>query len=176
MKKHSKCLTEATQPTLHLLERVLTENGFDVENDGGKSIIVETPAVPLFMSILDGGSILDMSGIIELRPEGPLHQKLRLANWLNNADLIVRYSLGEAINANLPIDRILLPDVTAIWCNIALPVRCGFSAKPFLAAVNLLIDGLQFAFAAAEEDGLLDGANCDKCAEQFETEEDSYAH
>jgi hypothetical protein len=130
------------------------------------------------VGILHATQVLDISGLIELA-SGSLRKKLRFINWLNNADSIVRFSLGESTSPRSPVDRILRPDTTALWGNIALPFGSGFAANQFLDGLHMLEDGLDLAFAAAEEDGLVDDPVCDKCAETLEDKEEEevvYAH
>jgi len=50
----------------------------------------------------------------------------------------------------------------------------GISVKK--AAIDLLNDGLDHALTKAIEDGLAETPMCEKCGEQFEAEEDFYAH
>jgi hypothetical protein len=44
------------------------------------------------------------------------------------------------------------------------------------AAIDLLNDGLDHALTQPLEDGLAEAPMCESCGEQFEAEEDFYAH
>ena len=50
----------------------------------------------------------------------------------------------------------------------------GLSVKK--AAIDLLNDGLDHALTQPLEDGLAEAPMCESCGEQFEAEEDFYAH
>jgi hypothetical protein len=161
--------------TLSILESILKGCGYSTEMDDS-CILAEDSINPILIGIIKDTKLIDLSGLIELRPGCSLSDTARFVNWLNNADPIVRFALGESVNPDNPIDRIAMPDASALWGNVSLPFGSGLVVNQFVAAIDLLNNGLDHAFTKALEDGFVDAPMCEACAEQFEAEEDSYAH
>ena len=161
--------------TLSTLESILNGCGYSTEMDDS-CILAEGSINPILIGIIKDTRLIDLSGLIELRPGCSLNDTARFVNWLNNADPIVRFALGESVNPDNPIDRIAMPDASALWGNVSLPFGSGLVVNQFVAAIDLLNDGLDHALTKALEDRFVDAPMCEACAEQFEAEEDSYAH
>lgn len=161
--------------TFSTLESILNGCGYSTEMDDS-CILAEGSINPILIGIIKDTNILDLSGLIELRPGCSLSDTARFVNWLNNADPIVRFALCESVNPDNPIDRIAMPDASALWGNVSLPFGSGLVVNQFVAALDLLNDGLDHALSKALEDGFVDGPRCEACEEQFQAEEDSHAH
>jgi hypothetical protein len=157
------------------LESILNGCGYSTEMDDS-CILAEGSINPILIGVIEDTKLIDLSGLIELRPGCSLSDTARFVNWLNNADPIVRFALGESVNPDDPVDQIAMPDASALWGNVSLPFGSGLVVNQFVAAIALLNNGLDHAFTKALEDGFVDAPMCEACAEQFEAEENSYAH
>jgi hypothetical protein len=145
---HDHGLLEASELNLEIIERLLHEYGFEAEIDS-TWIQVKMPKWSLFINHVDDLPAVDLAGAFELREGVSLRKTLRFLNYLNNENRVVRFSLWEPPSH----DAI---DVTDLWANVVLPIRSGFSSKQFIAALDLLFRGLEYALAAAVEAGFTD--------------------
>ena len=145
---HDHGLLEASQLKIESIERLLLEYGFAarIECDW---VTVKMSRWSLFFNLVEDVPAVDLAGAFELREGISLRKTLRFLNYLNNEDRAVRFSLWETPSH----DAI---DVTDLWANVVLPIRSGFSSKQFIAALDLLFRGLEYALAAAVEAGLAD--------------------
>lgn len=150
---HDPGLIEASDVNLEIIERLLLEHGFEAEIDS-TWILVKMPKWSLFINHADYLPAIDMAGAIRLREDVNLEETLRFVNQLNNRIAAVGFSLWE------PIDEAManrgLIDLGDLWASIALPIGSGFSAYQFVAALDLLCNGLEDAHAAAVATGLVD--------------------
>jgi hypothetical protein len=143
--KHDTGLLEASELKIEDIERLLLEHGFaaQIECDW---VQVKMPRWSLLFNLVEDAPAVDLAGAFELRQGVSLKKTLRLLNYLNNTDKVVKFSLWEPPHHG----RIDLSDV---WASVALPIHSGFSSKQFIGALDLLLSGLEYAFTAAVEAG-----------------------
>lgn len=149
---HDHDLIQASVLKIEDIERLLLEHGFDAQIECDW-VTVKMSRWSLFINHVDDLPVVDMAGAIELREGISLRKALRFLNYLNNEDRVVRFSLWETPSH----DAI---DATDLWANVVLPIRSGFSSKQFIAALDLLLGGLECALAAAVEVGMADPVEC----------------
>lgn len=145
---HDHGLLEASELKIENIERLLLKHGFDAQIECDW-ITVTMPRWSLFINLVDDLPAVDLAGAFELRRGISTRQTLRFLNYCNNENRVVRFSLWEP-----PTHDAI--DLTDLWGNVALPIRSGFSARQFVAALDLLCNGLEDAHAAAVEAGLVD--------------------
>ncbi len=144
--KHNRDLLKASELKIEDIERLLLEHGFAAQIESGW-VQIKMPRWSLFFNLVEDAPAVDLAGAFELRQGVSLKKTLRLLNYLNNTDKVVKFSLWEPPHHG----RFDLSDV---WASVALPIHSGFSSKQFIGALDLLLSGLDYAFTAAVEAGL----------------------